>query len=262
MNRIGLEAQVVRELEPDDVVRAAGAAGFDMAGVYIDLDRWTPAMTREVCNAFAQTGVAPLEAEVIRMGEAVGERERRLIDIASDIGLPYLIVVSMARDGDRAADLLAELAGMARPSGVRPVLEFGAFTAIRDVDAALAAVSRAGGGVDILPDPIHLARSGGAPADLKRIPAAILPFAQICDAGPPPANLTPELLLEEARHYRLDIGEGQLPLGDFYRALPPGIPLSNEVRSIAWERRYPDPFERARILAANMRRWLASIDMR
>jgi sugar phosphate isomerase/epimerase len=260
MNRIGLEAQVVRELEPDDVVRAAAAAGFDMAGVFIDLDRWTPAMTGKVRNAFSQTGVAPLEAEVVRLGDAIGDREKALIGIAAEIGLPYLIVVSMERNGDRAADLLAELADMAAASGVQPILEFGAFTAIGTVDAALFAISRAGGRVGVLPDPIHLARSGGAPADLRRIPAGYIPFAQICDAGEAPANPTPQALLEEARRYRLDIGEGILPLDDFYRALPPGIPLSNEVRSVAWERRYPDPFQRARILAATMRRWLSSME--
>ncbi|HEX7782666.1 MAG TPA: TIM barrel protein [Sphingobium sp.] len=260
MHRIGLEAQVVRELEPCDVVRAAAEAGFDCAGVYIDLDRWVPAMTREVRNAFAQTGVAPLEAEVIRMGGAIGDRDRAIIDIAAEIGMPHLIVVGMDDDADRNADLLAHLAEIAGLAGVRPVLEFGAFTAIRNVDAALAAVSRADGQVDILADPIHLARSGGVPADLKRIPAALMPFAQICDAGPPPADVSAAGLLEEARHHRLDMGEGVLPLDDFYRALPPGIVLSNEVRSVAWERRYPDAFARARVLAANMRRWLNSID--
>jgi sugar phosphate isomerase/epimerase len=257
MNRIGLEAQVVRELSPGDVVRAASGACFDMAGVYIDPDVWTPATTQDVRAAFAQTGVAPLEAEVIRLGDLIGDRDQRTIEIAAEIGMPCLIVVAMSQDPDRSADLLAELATLSAAVGVQSVLEFGAFTAVPDVDAALAAVSRAEGRVGILPDPIHLARGGGLPADLARIPAALMPFAQICDAGNPPAVMTPESLLEEARHHRLDIGEGTLPLDAYYRALPAGIPLSNEVRSIAWEKRYPDPFERAQVLAANMRAWLA-----
>ncbi len=257
MNEIGLEAQVVRELAPAQVVHAAAAAGFECAGIYIDIGTWTDATSRSVRDAFAQTGVRPLEGEVIRLGDRVGDQERRLFAVAAEIALPCLIVVAMEDDADRNADLLAELGELGVMMGVKPVLEFGAFTAVRDVDAALRAVARAPELIGILPDPIHLARGGGLPADLTRIPAQQIMFAQICDAGPPPADTSAQSLLEEAKHHRLGIGEGMLPLDDFYRALPPGIPLSNEVRSLSWEQRYPDPFERAAELAIHMRRWLA-----
>lgn len=256
---MGLEAQVVGELTPDDVVRAAAAAGFEMAGVYIDLATWTNATTKAVRRAFAETGVAPLEAEVIRLGDTIGEDERRLIAIAAEIGLPHLIVVAMDADRLRTADLLAELGVLGAAAGVRPILEFGAFTAVPTVDAAIDAVCRAEGRVDILADPIHLERGGGTAADVRRLAASLMPFAQICDAGPPPADLSPAGLLDEARHHRRDIGAGVLALDAFYHALPAGIPLSNEVRSRAMARRYPDPFDRAKALAGTMRAWLAAL---
>jgi sugar phosphate isomerase/epimerase len=257
MNPISLEAQVVGELPPEDVVRAAADANFDMAGIFIDPAVWTESTTRAVRRAFAETGVKPLEAEVIRLGGAITDTERRLVAIAAEIGLPYLIVVAMHPDASRNADLLAELGRVGAQAGVRPILEFGAFTAVPGVDAALAAVSRATGMVDILADPIHLARTGDIAADLSRLPVALVPFAQICDAGPPPDHMSGAALLEEARHHRRNIGEGMLDLDAFHHALPPGIPLSNEVRSQAMVRRYTSPFERATVLAASMRRWLA-----
>ncbi len=256
MNPIALEAQVVRELDPTAVIQAAAVAGYDHAGVWIDVARWTAQTTRDVRSAFAQTGVRPLDAEVLLIRGEVTDDQRRLLDIAGEIGVPHVLAVSFLPDPAHSAAVLAALKEHASHAGTALILEFGRFTTIATPTDALAIVTEAGAGIGILADPIHLARAGCTPADLALLPAEVLPFAQLCDAGPPPADLSAAGLLEEARFHRRELGEGVLPLRDYVAALPPGIPLSNEVRSLEIERRWPDPVERATRLAQTLRRIL------
>jgi hypothetical protein len=82
----------------------------------------------------------------------------------------------------------------------------------------------------------------------------------MCDAGSAPDRLTPETLLWEARHDRREVGQGTLPLAEYVAALPPEVPLSDETRSLALERRYPDPYERASTLADRMRAFLRTLE--
>ena len=57
---------------------------------------------------------------------------------------------------------------------------------------------------------------------------------------------------------RIQFGEGGLALADLYNALPDGIPLSIELRSKALRDTYPDPGERAKVVAQATRTWLAT----
>lgn len=260
MRAIALEAQVVRDLSPPDVFHAAARAGFAMAGVWIDPSTWTAQMTRNVRSAIGATGVTALDAEVVRIGDDDDGDHDRLIDIAGEIGVRHVIIVSMARRPQQTIDRLADVAARAQGAGIVPVLEFGRFTTVTTLDMAFDIVKRCDVVVGILPDPLHLHRSGGVPADLALVPARYIPFAQICDAGPAPEPATREKLLWEARHDRRDLGDGLLPLADYVGALPRTIPLSNETRSLRVERAYPDPFDRATALAERMRAMLAIWD--
>jgi hypothetical protein len=58
---------------------------------------------------------------------------------------------------------------------------------------------------------------------------ALLPYAQICDAGAEmPAPTDAPALIREARTGRLLPGEGVLPLRELVAVLPAGIPLAIE----------------------------------
>ncbi len=78
----------------------------------------------------------------------------------------------------------------------------------------------------ILVDLLHVARSGGTPADLARLPVSLIGHVQLCDA--PLASPPYEALPQEARESRLPPGEGELPLVEMMNALPAGVPLSTE----------------------------------
>jgi len=64
-------------------------------------------------------------------------------------------------------------------------------------------------------------------------------------------------VIEDAIDLRKQCGEGALPLAAMYAALPPGIPLSIELRSKALRDGFPDAGERAKAVAEATRRWLA-----
>lgn len=252
MNPIALASQAVRELSPADAVRAAARAGFDMVGLWVEPGVWTRATTRAVRAALAESGLSAIDAEVIRIHRGVEPDHLRLIDIAAEVGAAHVIAVGQGPDHGRIAEALAALAGHARPGGVRVVLEFGPFSAVPRLADALAILSGAPG-VGLLPDPIHLDRSGEAPADLLSVPPGLIGYAQICDAGPRPVSGDRADFLGEARFHRRNLGEGVLPLRDYVASLPPGIPLSNETRSLAIEMAWPDPYARAEMLARTMR---------
>jgi sugar phosphate isomerase/epimerase len=109
----------------------------------------------------------------------------------------------------------------------------------------------------LLIDPIHVDRSGTSAADLARIPAALLPYAQFCDAPaerPDPNDF--DAIITDAIDLRRQCGDGGLPLAGMLAALPPDIPLSIELRSKALREGWPNPADRARITAERTREWL------
>jgi sugar phosphate isomerase/epimerase len=115
---------------------------------------------------------------------------------------------------------------MAAPYGIRVDVEFMAWRVVATIQDAAALVAAAGkpNGAVLL-DSVHLARSGGFPADIAGVPCKA---AQICD-GPLANPVGTEALIYEARSHRLLPGDGELPLIDFLRALPSGAAISAEV---------------------------------
>lgn len=255
---ISLAAGVLPDHPPHIVARAAAAAGYDATGVWIDRDSWRDSTTREMQAILRGEGLPALDVEVVwLMPGPLDDHHLRVVDIGRALGAANVLVVSS--DPDEAATaaklrLLCEHAG----ADIRIALEFALFTDVRSI-AQASAILRA---VDhpaaaMLIDPLHLARSGGTPADVAAIPREWLPYAQFCDAGPlafDPADRA--AIIAEAVDRRLQVGEGVLPLGDLLAALPPGVPLSIELRSRAVRDQWPDPVERARAVLAATRRFL------
>ncbi|WP_235536243.1 MULTISPECIES: sugar phosphate isomerase/epimerase family protein [unclassified Sphingomonas] len=247
------------EFGPVDTIRAAAAGGFDAVGLWIEPADWTAPLFREVRAALADTGLPLLDVEVIWLKpDSAMDDHRRTIDIGAELGAANVLCVSSDPDPGATATRLADLCRHAEGSRMRVALEFGIFTEVKDLPAALAILDRVGHPQRaLLLDPIHVDRSGTPFEALAAVDRALLPYAQICDAPahrPDPADF--DAVIVDAIDLREQCGDGALPLDIFHRALPAGIPLSVELRSKALRDSYPDADARARVVAEATRRWL------
>lgn len=259
MNRISLASGVLPEFGAVDVVKAAVSGGFDAVGLWVEPENWTAATTREVRAVLDGSGLELLDVEVIWIKpDSDLDAHRRSIDIGAELGAKNVLCVSSDPDMGATADKLRALCVHAEGSGMRVALEFGIFTEVKTLRAALAVLDRVAHPLRaVLVDPIHVDRSGTTAAEIAALPPSLLPYAQFCDAPakrPDPANF--DEIIIDAIDLRAQCGEGGLDLATLYKALPADIPLSIELRSRALREGFADAGERARAVAQATRRWL------
>ena len=118
---------------------------------------------------------------------------------------------------------------------MRVALECWIFTEVRDLGAAMGILDGVGHLLRaLLVDPIHVDRFDSRIVAIAAVDPLLFSLAQFCDAPaerPDPNNF--DAIITDAIGLRRQCGEGDLPLTDHYRALPPGLPLSIELRSKA-----------------------------
>ena len=256
---ISLASGVVPELNPVETVIAASAGGWDAVGLWVEPEHWTDSTSRDVRNRLAEMGLKVLDVEVVWIKSgALDPMHLRTIDIGAEVGAANVLVVSSDPDQSATCDKFAALCAHGRKAGLRIALEFGYFSDVHSLSAALEIVKAANNpSAALLIDPLHLARTGGAVADVAAIPADLLPYAQFCDAPAtgPGGDYVPGIF-SEAVDGRLQCGEGELPLDELLIALPSRIPLSIEIRSKQLRDHYPDTHQRSRVTAEVTRAFL------
>jgi sugar phosphate isomerase/epimerase len=247
---ISLAAATVADLGPAAAVGVAAEAGFDGVGIWFDSETWTSGVARDVSARLADTGVVALDIEPVILGRGPDHGEA-MIDAAIAIGARHILVASGPEERSVVVERFAALCTRASGSPVTLVLEFLPIFTISSLGAALSVVAEAGcANGAVLIDSLHLARSGGTPADLVGIDPHLLPYVQIADATAAPADPSLAGLREEALHGRLLPGHGDLPLAELLAAVP-DVPVSVEMRARQLMIDYPDPLERSvAVLAA------------
>jgi len=177
------------------------------------------------------------------------------IDATAELGAPILVANGFDPDTGRFTALLARYCEAAAASGIQVALEFLPYSAVRTLDDALRIVEATGAeNAGVLLDALHLERSGGVPADIARIPAKRVAFAQLCDAKRWTGPRTDEALQNEARTARLPAGTGELPLYAFLDALPAGTEIEYEVARADMAR--ASPLEKARAAHEDAQRFM------
>ena len=260
---LSLASGVLPEFSPEQTAAAAVAASWPAVGIWVDPALWTPSTAAEVRNRTTDAGVAVLDVEVVWLRPGADDPGHfRIIDAGAAIGARNVLVVSSDPDPAAAAAKLARLAAHAAPCGIGVSLEFAAFTEVRSLAAALAILESPGcENIGLLIDPLHFARTGGLPSDLRDIASSRFHYAQFCDAaaqGPSAQDVS--AIIEEALDLRLPICAGVLPLGALLGALPENLPLSIELRSKMLRETYPDPADRARALLQSTLKGLAQLN--
>ena len=263
-NLLSLAYITVGGAAPVEQLEAAAAGGFDAAGLrivplsHLNIDYGVIGnreRIREINRARERTGIRVLDVEVFTLGEST-EVPTLLpaLETSAELGASFVQAVSEDPDAARAAATFAALCDAAAGFGLRVSLEFMLFRNLRTIEdtvAMLEAAARPNGGV--LVDALHLARSGGSPAAVAKVPRDRIAYVQLCDA---PAKAPPlEGLAHEARNERRMPGEGELPLDQLLDALPDDVAISVEVpRSVDAGR---SAKERAMLAGTAARAWLA-----
>jgi sugar phosphate isomerase/epimerase len=249
---ISMAAATVSDLQPAEAVDVAARAGFGAVGIWFDPTSWTSSVARDVAAQLARTGIIALDIEPVILGRGPDHGEE-IIDAAAEIGARHVLMASGPADRSEVVDRFAALCERAAGSGVTIALEFLPIFSIGSLESALSVVAEAGcANGAVLVDSLHLARSGGTPADLLGIAPTLLPYLQIADATAEPADPSLAGLREEALHGRLLPGHGALPLAELLAAVP-DVPVSVEMRARQLMIDYPDPLERATAVLAATR---------
>jgi len=226
---------------PLETIDAAATAGFGAVGLRICARRPGDAYAAQVLgDAQAARALKARAADRgVRLSNVSGyqfypdvtlEQVAPVVEASAEMGAPVIVANGFDPDEQRFTELFARYCELAGQHGIRIALEFLPYSAVRNLDAALRIVATSGASnAGVLPDALHLARSGGTPDDLRALPASRIVFAQLCDAPVWRGPKTDESLQREARGARLPAGTGALPLFDFLDALPVECEIEYEV---------------------------------
>ncbi|CAN7295662.1 TIM barrel protein [Phenylobacterium sp. LjRoot219] len=155
------------------------------------------------------------------------------MDLMAELGAQRINTLALEPDAARLHDQLATLVEMGAARGLRTTLEFIPGMRVGDLTAAAETVRQVGRPeVSVLADTMHLGRSGATGAELAALEPGVVGYAQLCDC---PLVRSDMSYADEAKYERMVPGEGELPLVDYLKALPPGVVIGLEVpqRSLA-----------------------------
>lgn len=246
------------DLTAPELIRAAGAAGFDHVCLFTmgwpTADFNFPVVTpgvllRETQAALADTGISVFNIDAPFLSPEVDvDSFRAGLELGASLGATQATVVVGDPDLSRAADNFGKLCELAIPMGVYPNIEFMMLCTVRSIEAAVAMATAAGQPVrSIAVDALHLFRTGGSPADVAALDPKMIGNVQFNDG---PRDMPKDRQVWEAMQGRQWPGQGAFPLRDLIAALPAGCTISVECPNDEMRARHPDPIQWAKALHA------------
>ena len=269
--KISLAAITLTDVPTDEAVRIAAETGYAgisiSAGLNASLGRNKRVtvindvgLRRATERALGGTGIDLDLVEGLAVEPNVDfERVREGLLVMRDLGARLFNLTVWDGDRARAMQTMRRYCGLADELGFGLTVEFTPLSRLGTLAETVALIQTGElPGMKILPDPLHLARADETPADLAAIDSALIGLAQLCDG--PAHSPGHEAYLEEALHNRQSPGEGELPLRDFVRALPPDIVISVEVPSRPLTEQGLTAYQRAERFHAGARSILESAE--
>lgn len=227
-----------------EAIQIAADLGYDFVGLRLQPNApgaphqpfiGNAALQRETLARMADTGVQVYDLEIIRIGEQFDPNTHRpLLDAGAALKARAVLIAADDNNEERLAQHYAQLCETMQPYGLSADLEFMPWTGVKDAQAALRVVKLAGSPANagVLVDALHFGRSTTRLEDIAALPAALLHYAQICDAQAG-LHFTTDEMIFHARQQRLLPGEGTIDLQELFKALPAEIPVSVEIPDFA-----------------------------
>lgn len=213
----------------DEKLRTIAAAGFDAVEIFENDFTSFDGSARDVARMCGDLGLRIAALQPFRDFEGMPEPQRGLafrraekkFDLMAELGTDLLLVCSnvspLALGGiDRAADDFRELGELAAKRGLRvgyEALAWGRY--VNDYRDAWEIVRRANHpAIGIILDSFHTLAPGFPVGPIAAIPSDRIFLVQLADA--PQLDLD---VLSWSRHFRCFPGQGNLPVGDFMKAV-------------------------------------------
>lgn len=230
---------MLMDVEPLAFLRVARDAGFDGVGLRLQKSPHLPifpvvgdaALIRDLKRVLTDSGLELLDILAFYLLPDTRVHEfTPALELGAELGATYALTQCDDPDRARLRDTFDAFCDVAQQCGITPIVEFVPNRTIATLAQTLELLAETGRAeIPILIDPLHLIRSEGTGADLRNVDSRRFPYAQMSDgvlaAGEPD--------LEIAKRIGVGIrrmpGDGMLPLGEIFAALPAGLPLSIEV---------------------------------
>lgn len=233
-NTLSLAPLTINEAGPLELIDAAAAGGFDAVALRVigppgvETDVVASAAIPAIKRRAADNGIGIFSTTGIWLTPAfaVSDVDRALANAAA-LGAESCLAAGYDDNWPRLTANFAALCQAAARLGLRIGVEFMPYLPVRSVaDAARLLREAAQPNAGIIVDALHLARSGGTPADVAAVGRSLISYVQLCDA-PRERPATMERR-DELLHHRLYPGEGELPLFALMDALPPDVTIDVE----------------------------------
>jgi len=234
---MGLDPLTLVDLRPPDFVDIAADAGFSEVGFFVT-SQSSAISILELGTALFDETLERLAARKLRVGTVTSFDLKSGSGVAT-WGAPLraatalgarTINVAILSDIDEELAVLKfrELCRDAGERGLIVSLEFLAFSpVVRSLGDALRILEKTNAtNARLTVDCLHLIRTGGSAAQLARVDPTLIGHVQICDGL---LELSPDLWLAEAGEHRLYAGEGEIPLVEIMRLVPPHLVVAAEI---------------------------------
>jgi sugar phosphate isomerase/epimerase len=234
LNRIVIAPTSLQDTAPLDYIDATIAAGYDGIGLRVHRSPGLPfhpvvgdaALIREMRARLDGFEVFDLYSFYLQPDT---DPFAPAMELGASFGAKYATVMGADENWPRTVKNFMKTCDVAKQFGLTCSLEFAVIRPLATLPQTVRLIEEAKRDAVICIDPLHLARSGGTPADVKALPTKYFPYAQISDGILYPGEPNPALFGKLGLGTRAMPGEGKLPLRDVIAALPQGIPLSVEL---------------------------------
>ena len=238
MRKIIIAPTTLQDTAPIEYIEATAAAGYDGIGLRVHRSPGLPfhpvvgnaPLIAEMKSRIADAGldVFDLYSFYLQPDTDVASFAPAM-ELGASFGAKYATVMGDDTDWSRQRDKFIATCDLATQFGLTCSLEFAVIRPLATLPQTVRLIEEARRHAVICVDPLHLARSGGSPADVKALDTKYFPYAQISDGILDPGEPNPALFGKLGLGTRAMPGMGKLPLREVIAALPQGIPLSVEL---------------------------------
>ncbi len=250
MRTLSLDCLTLSELPPAEMIRVAADAGYSGVSVWVQPPALpggvlaTPEMAADIERAIGETGVTVGNLEVFNLNtEAPIAEFAPALEFGASLGARTATCIDF---GSPRADIAERLSGfhaLATGRGLEVLIEPISMGVTRTLQDGLELIDAANVDAGLVVDCVHLVRTGCGAIDIANADPRRIAYVQLCDGV---ANLPDDQIGREASEERLYPGEGEFPLVEILRAVPPSATLGVEVPSRSRRERGESPLQRAR----------------